>query len=67
MPFAVYLKGEYSVKDLYAGVHVIIGKDGVEKIVEINLTTDEKKNFNNSTKAVKELFEAAQKIDSQLI
>ena len=67
LPCAVHLNGEYDVKDLYAGVPVIIGKDGVEKIVEINLTTDEKKNFNNSTKAVKELFEAAQKIDSQLI
>ena len=45
---------------------VIIGKNGIEKIVEINLTDDEKSNFAISIKAVKELFDAAIKIDSDL-
>ena len=43
LPCAVYLNGEYGVKDIYAGVPVIIGSDGVEKIVEIKLTDQEKK------------------------
>jgi malate dehydrogenase len=66
LPCAVYLDGEYGVKDLYAGVPVIIGENGVEKVVEINLDEEEKNNFNNSVKAVKDLFEAAKKIDPDL-
>jgi len=66
LPCAVYLDGKYEVKDLYAGVPVIIGKNGVEKIVELNLENDEKINFDKSTKAVKELFDAAKKIDPSL-
>tara|TARA_B100000287_G_scaffold377044_1_gene378625 strand:- start:376 stop:1320 length:945 start_codon:yes stop_codon:yes gene_type:complete len=66
LPCAAYLNGEYGIKGLYAGVPVVIGDKGVEKIVEINLDTKEKENFNISIKAVKELFEAAAKIDSDL-
>ena len=66
LPCAAYLNGEYGVKDLYAGVPVIIGKNGVEKVKEIQLETDEKKNFQTSIKAVEDLFQAAQKIDSSL-
>ena len=63
LPCAVYLNGEYGEKDIYAGVPVVIGKDGVEKIVEINLTDMEKENFKLSIKAVSDLFDAAKKID----
>ena len=66
LPCAVYLNGEYGVKDLYAGVPVIIGKSGIEKIIEINLSSDEKQNFDHSIKAVKELYDAAKKIDQSL-
>jgi malate dehydrogenase len=66
LPCAVYLNGEYGVKDIYAGVPVIIGKNGVEKIVELNLSDEEKNNFSKSIKAVKDLFDAAIKIDSVL-
>ena len=66
LPCAVYLNGEYEAKDLYAGVPVIIGKNGVEKIVEIKLSSDEKASFDLSINAVKELFEAAKKIDPEL-
>ena len=45
---------------------VIIGKNGVEKILEINLSPQEKNDFNNSIKAVEELFKAAKKIDPNL-
>ena len=66
LPCAVYLNGEYGFKEIYAGVPVIIGKNGVEKIVELNLSNEEKKNFANSVESVKKLFTAAKKIDSKL-
>jgi len=66
LPCAAYLDGQYGVKDLYVGVPVIIGKNGVEKVVEINLNSEEKSNLDKSIKAVQELFDAAQKIDPEL-
>ena len=66
VPCAVYLNGEYGAKDIYAGVPVIIGSKGVEKIIELTLSDEEKKNFENSITAVKDLFSAAQKIDQDL-
>ena len=66
LPCAAYLNGEYGIKDIYAGVPVIIGKNGVEKIVEIELSSEEKNQFDKSIKAVKDLFEAAKKIDTLL-
>ena len=66
LPCAVYLNGEYGTKDIYAGVPVIIGSNGVEKIIEINLSKEEKINFQKSIDAVKELFDAAKKIDESL-
>jgi malate dehydrogenase len=66
LPCAAYLNGEYGFKDLYAGVPVIIGKNGIEKVVEINLNEGEKKDFDNSINAVQELFAAAKKIDNLL-
>ena len=66
LPCAAYLSGEYSTKDIYAGVPVIIGSGGVEKIVEIELSSEEKVNFEKSVSSVKDLFEAAKKIDKSL-
>ena len=66
LPCAAHLDGEYGVKNIYAGVPVIIGKNGVEKIIELELDDKEKENFKNSVNSVKELFEAAKKIDSSL-
>ena len=66
LPCAAYLDGEYGVKNLYAGVPVIIGKNGVEKVVELSLDKNEKTNFDLSIKAVQELFNAALKIDPNL-
>ena len=66
LPCAAYLNGEYGVKNLYAGVPVIIGEKGVEKVIELQLNKIEKDNFDVSIKAVKELFESAIKIDSSL-
>ena len=66
LPCAAQLNGEYGVKNVYAGVPVIIGKDGVEKIQEIDLDEKEKKEFMHSIDAVKALWEAASKIDPDL-
>ena len=66
VPCAVYLNGEYGAKDIYAGVPVIIGSGGVEKVIELKLSDEEQTNFENSIKAVKDLFEAAKAIDSDL-
>ena len=66
LPCAVYLNGEYGAKDIYAGVPVIIGSGGVEKIIELQLSSEEKENFEKSIKAVKDLFRAAKKIDPTL-
>ena len=66
LPCAAYLNGEYGFKDIYAGVPVIIGSNGVEKIVELDLSNEEKKNFSISIKTVEDLFGAAKKIDPDL-
>ena len=66
LPCAAYLNGEYGIKKLYAGVPVVIGNEGVEKVVELALKPNEKENFEISIKAVKELYEAAAKIDPDL-
>ena len=66
LPCAAYLNGEYGVKNLYAGVPVIIGSGGVEKVVELTLNKNEKENFDLSIKAVKNLIAKAKEIDPQL-
>jgi len=66
LPCAAYLNGEYGVKNLYAGVPVIIGNKGVEKVIEIKLDKKEKENFDLSIKAVKDLLAMAGKIDPKL-
>jgi malate dehydrogenase len=52
LPCAVYLDGEYGYKDLYMGVPVVIGGRGVEKIIELKLTDDEKAMLAKSAKSV---------------
>ncbi|MEZ4256357.1 MAG: malate dehydrogenase [Polyangiales bacterium] len=62
LPCAVYLNGEYGHKGLYMGVPVQIGKDGAEKVIEIELTADEKALLNASAGHVKELVDASAKL-----
>ena len=62
LPCAAYLNGEYGVKGLYVGVPIVIGKRGVEKILELKLNSLEKKQFNHSVKAVKKLTDLASKL-----
>jgi len=66
LPCAIQLNGEYGVKGVYAGAPTIIGKNGVEKIEEINLEGKEKDEFLKSVDAVKKLWETAIKIDPDL-
>ena len=66
LPCAAYINGEYGFAKIYAGVPVVIGKNGVEKIEDVNLDDKEKKEFANSINAVKKLWSAASKIDPDL-
>ncbi len=66
LPCAAYLDGQYDIIGLYAGVPVIIGKNGVEKIEEIELDDEEKSQFNKSIDAVRKLWDAASSIDPEL-
>lgn len=59
LPCAAYVDGQYGLDGLYVGVPVVLGSDGVEKIVEIELNDDEKTMFDNSVNAVKTLNEVA--------
>jgi malate dehydrogenase len=59
MPVAAYLSGEYGVDGIYVGVPVVLGANGVERVVEINLDEQEQANFNKSVDAVRGLVEAA--------
>jgi malate dehydrogenase len=62
VPAAAYLDGEYGYKDLYMGVPVVIGAAGIEKVVDIKLTADEKAMLDKSAAAVRELIEASKKL-----
>ena len=66
LPCAAHLNGQYGVKDLYVGVPVIIGSNGIEEVVELALDDEEKRYFDISIDAVKELFDAAINIDTNL-
>src|SRR5882672_11736071 len=62
LPCAAWLDGQYGVKELYVGVPVIIGAEGVERVVEIALDTAEKAMFDKSVSAVRGLIDAMRKI-----
>ncbi len=62
LPCAALLNGEYGMKDLYVGVPVVIGKGGIERIVEVQMNAEEKAAFDKSCAAVRELVEAAKKL-----
>ena len=62
LPCSAYLEGEYNVKDMCVGVPVVISKDGVEEIIELDLQNSERNEFDNSVKAVKELVEKCRKL-----
>jgi malate dehydrogenase len=65
LPCAAMLKGEYGVKGMYVGVPVVIGAKGIERIVEVKLDAGEKRQFNNSVKAVKGLVDVVKKMERE--
>ena len=67
LPCAAHLSGVYKIKDMYVGVPVVIGKKGVEKILEISLNSRETKMFKDSIASVKSLMRACSKIDKRLV
>src|SRR3970282_2486889 len=65
-PCAAYLNGEYGVKGIYAGVPIIIGAKGVERVIELDLTSAEKDAFMHSVESVKALVDLCQRIAPSL-
>jgi malate dehydrogenase len=63
LPCAVFLQGEYGLKDLFIGVPVKLGAGGVEEVIEITLTAEEKSALQNSAAAVQELKDVLKKLD----
>ena len=61
-PVCIKLEGEYGIKDCYLGVPVILGKNGIEKIIELDLTKDEKALMESSRKAVREVMDVLEKL-----
>jgi len=66
LPVAAYVNGPYGIKDLYVGVPVVIGEKGIERIIELELTDEEKAALNKSATSVQALLEACKKIDPRL-
>jgi malate dehydrogenase len=62
LPCAAWLNGEYGIKDLYVGVPVVIGAKGVERVVEIELSSQERDAFEKSAGSVQTLVDACLKI-----
>ncbi len=62
LPCAAYLEGEYGIRDLFIGVPVKLGRNGIEEIIQIRLTDDEQAALNRSADAVKALVEAIRKL-----
>ena len=62
LPCSAYLKGQYGFKNIYAGVPVVLGANGVEKIIEISLKNEEKKEFLKSIKSIQSVLDIAKKL-----
>jgi len=62
LPCSAFLDGEYGVRELCVGVPVRIGCNGIEEIIELNLTKNEKKQFENSVNAVEDLTKKCKKL-----
>ena len=63
LPAAAYLEGEYGLHDIYVGVPILLGAAGVEKVIEVELTTEEQAALKRSAEAVEELVRALPALD----
>ena len=66
LPVAAYVQGKYGLDGLYVGVPAVIGAGGIEEVIEIELSPEEKANLKVSTDAVEELLVACKGLDSSL-
>jgi len=66
LPCACYVDGPYGIKDLHVGMPAVIGENGIERIVELELTADERAALGKSADAVRGLIEACKKLDTRL-
>ena len=67
IPCAAYLEGQYGLRNMYVGVPTVIGKNGVERVIEIELDNTEREHFDISVASVKKLIEDCKNIDPVLI
>ena len=63
LPCAAFVDGPYNLNGIYVGVPVVIGKKGVERIIEINLSDKEKEMFDHSVESVNKLNKLAQNFE----
>jgi malate dehydrogenase len=66
LPCAAYVDGKYGLSDIYVGTPVVIGAGGVERIVELSLTAEERAMFDKSVASVKGLIEICRKLEPRL-
>src|SRR5580693_5599669 len=66
LPCAVHVDGPYGIKDLYVGLPAVIGEKGIERIVELDLTAEEKASLNKSADAVRTLIDACKALEPKL-
>jgi malate dehydrogenase len=66
LPCAAYVEGKYGLKGIYVGVPIVIGEKGVERIVELDLTPEERAMFDKSVESVRGLIEACKKLEPKL-
>jgi malate dehydrogenase len=66
LPCAAYVEGKYGLSGIYVGVPVVIGEKGVERIVELDLTKEERAMFDKSVDSVRGLIEACKKLEPKL-
>ena len=66
LPCAAYIDGKYGLDGMYVGVPAVIGADGIERIVELNLTDDERAMFDKSVVAVNGLIDACKNLEPKL-
>jgi malate dehydrogenase len=66
LPCAAYVEGKYGLSGIYVGVPIVIGEKGVERIVELDLTKDERAMFDKSVDSVRGLIEACKKLEPKL-
>ena len=67
IPCAAYLEGQYGLSNMYVGVPTVIGENGVERVIEIELDNTEREHFDISVASVKKLIEDCKNIDPVLI